>query len=82
MFVFKNILARFLKHNLDICFQNVFTDYFAKILKNNLETVFKKILEKILILNFFKIGRLEIERSIDRLVGQPMDRSGVPNQKG
>ena len=33
-------------------------DYIAKILKSNLETVFKKILKKILILNFFKIGRL------------------------
>ena len=35
MILFKNILARILKNNLDFFFKIIFQDYFAKILKNN-----------------------------------------------
>ena len=39
MILFKNILARILKNNLDFFFKIIFQDYFAKILKINLEQV-------------------------------------------
>ena len=39
MILFKNILARILKNNLDFFFKIIFQDYFAKILKNNLENM-------------------------------------------
>ena len=37
MILFKNILARILKNNLDFFFKVIFQYYFAKILDNNLE---------------------------------------------
>ena len=54
-----------MKDNPDF-FSRFLQNHFAKILKNNLETVVKKILKKSPDLEFFKIGGLGNDRTIDQ----------------